>query len=95
VETLLKLDISLRVIHQQGSGTLLRRNTENVCSDLTPYMCKRNYFSCPLVELCLAPMAAHWETQQICDRLEVSRVYLGDTSLLGEKDDQRFLATLD
>lgn len=81
-------------MHQQGSGTLLRRNTEHICSDLTPYMCKRNYILCLLVGLCLAPMAAHWEMQQICDGLEVSRDYLGDTLLLGEKHDQRLLATL-
>lgn len=95
VETLLKPNIFLRVMHQQGSGTPFRRNTEHVCSHLTPYMCKRNYFPCLLVGLCLAPMAAHWETQPICDGLEVTRVYPGDTLLLGEKHDQRLLATLD
>lgn len=98
VDTLLKPNIFLLVMHQQGSGTLLRRNTERFCSDLTPYMCKRNFFHCLPVGLCLAPVATHWEMQQICGGVEVTRVYLGNTLLLGEKQkghDQRLLVAPD
>lgn len=98
MDTLLKPNIFLLVMYQQGSGTLLRRNTEHFCSDLAPYMCKINYFHCLLVGLCLAPMATHWEMQQMCDGIEVTRVYLGNTLLLGEKQEghgQRLLVALD
>lgn len=86
-------------MHQQGFGTLLRRNTERHYSDLAPYACKRNCFLYLLVGLCLAPMADHWEMQRICDSLEVTRVYPGDALLWGEKHknghDQRILAALE
>lgn len=93
VETLLKSNIFSHVMHQEGSETLLWRNTEHICSDFTPCMCRRNYFPCLLVGFSLAPMTTHWEKQQICDGLEATRVYLDDTWILEKK--QRLLETLD